>query len=188
MSLLNGEPKISNPSLFKRNTDINPDFRKYKSNNSQAFRAMYELVVFDGNMNNPKFNPNVKKIIEDSMFYSVENGEVLGRKLKQFQAAWAQIKKNPRLRAGVSNTLSAFHFSWPEYSDAIGIYNDRESFPVYFDVAQYLTDLLDNNGNINPGALDKQDSYADLAREWRAEINAQYEDYIEHKRKPDEQS
>ena len=177
--LLLGEP---NNSLFKNNTGTNPDFRKIKYNNIIAFKSMYIISLFNGDINDPKFPEEFKKVILDgSMFKSVPNGEVLVTKLKQFLNAWPQIKDDPQLGVDVPGVLATFHTSWQEYDNARSIYTDRENVPLYFDVSEYLNTILDNNGKIKPYDKNKQDDYLRLASDWRKELNEQQRDYTRSK-------
>lgn len=184
MNILNERPENR---FFNDKTGTNPDFRKTKVNNSQAFRAMFEIIIHDGKIDDPNFDPDLREMIQRGMFYkTVKNGDVLAKKLQQFLDAWEDIKQDAKLRAGVSSMISGFHTSWPEYVDAIPLYCDVETFPIYFDVAEYLNNLLDDDGNINPDAKKTQAEYTDLAVDWRAELNQQYQAYAARKNNDDE--
>lgn len=180
MKLFNGEPENR---YFDKTTGINPDIRLYKENNIRALRIMYEISVVDGNIDAPSFNqPSKALLAEDEFGYTeAENSKSLAKKLNQFVKVWPDIKKDARLRAKVSGMLASFHTSWPEYVKAMKVYSDNEQYPVFMDVNDYLTSIIDDNGKLKKDALKISNDYFSLASDWRAEINAEHEAYLERK-------
>lgn len=170
-------------------TDINPGSRRYKSNNIQAFRAMYEISKNHGDIYADSFDEDIRDLLEEENTFCYkkgENSQSLSKNLKRLIKVWPSIEKDPRLCAKVAGMLGAFHTAWDEYADAIDIYGDNEQYPVYMDVNDYLNVLLskiDDNGKIDSDLYKIQDKYSSLATDWRAEINAQYQNYLEVKKK-----
>lgn len=181
-----------NEKLVSTQTDINPASRRYKANNIQALRAMYEISKNHGNIDSEDFDPDIRDLLSrDKFAYNKgANTVALAKNLKKLIKVWPAIEKEPRLGAKVAGMLGAFHTAWDEYADAIDVYADNEEYPVYMDVNRYLETLLskvDENGNINSDIYKTQDEYYSLATDWRAEINVQYQKYLERKKQSDQE-
>lgn len=181
MQLVNGIP---DNKFFESTTGINPDFREYKVNNYQALRAMIEIINFKGDINDPNFNPIVKKWLNNNQiaFADAKNSKSLAFKLNKFAEHYDDLQKNPIIRQHVSDTVNHIFEGWDtkDFTKAISLYSDRESCPLYINVDKYLSCIITERGDLvtpSKSQIDALSEYSALTMYMRSEIDAQYAEY-----------
>ncbi len=181
MQLVNGIPTNK---YFESTTGINPDFRQYKVNNYQALRVMLEIINFKGDINDPSFNPIVKKWLNNNKiaFEDAKNSHSLAFKLNKFAEHYEELQKNPIVRQHVSDTVNHIFEGWDtkDFNKAIALYSDRESCPLYINVDKYLDCIITENGNLVAPSRTQTEAlaeYSALTMYMRSEIDAQYTEY-----------
>lgn len=175
----------------------NPDFQDYKNNNVSAFRALQEIIDWDGNLDDEKkyaqlpenaraqtrsYHEAIKNFLKEGHWdHDTANSITIAKKLNEFIKVWPEIKDDPYLGSLIPSMVSSFHHSWASYSKAIPFYTTRNEVPVYMDVADYLTKLIDENGQLrNKTPQEKSDlktmhkDYIDLVADWKVAITEQY--------------
>ncbi len=166
------------PLHFSPKTGVNPAARKYKENNIQAIRSLYELADKHGNIDDPNFDDAVKVLLSREFFgwKNIENSVPLIKALNNFKKAWPNIEKNnPLLAADITTMLGGFYNGFDNFDAAKESYCENAEYPVYFDVAKYLNDMIDDNGNLKVNAENVQVEYSRLAIAWKAEIKKECE-------------